>query len=350
MGNLRNSDARKIKLVASTGLAACFLLVTVALSPMDIAYDSGNTLSLRTDVVLESFFDVDSSLWGVKPPEADVTLEGDMDKKAGFELALQSEGLYDGKPEKIIDTCEVWFALADDIRLELGQFKAPFGEEVLWGKKKRPYPFHSESSKEIAPGRDRGASIELGKILDLAKLEVGVFNGAGAGAGADIIDLNRLLCTGKLSVKPRIADFIDLEAGYGLLYGLESLGVLVHTIGQGIYANVEVKPAKDITIGVFSEYMEKRNVTGAINDESGWSLGSFSLVSFRIDAFEGFATFEMTRLNSTYEMPGDMLVSSGGICFFPTNEMRVSLVYRGEYGLYDRSYGHEVSTLLFYRL
>jgi hypothetical protein len=348
MGHTHDTDARKIKLVIlRIAFAIQFLLIAGSLQAIEIAYSGTNTLDLRTDVVLESSLDINTLVWGFRPPIADFDFVGDADKKAGFEVYLKSEGLYDNDLPKIIDTAMIWVALAENIELDIGQFKAPFGEEVLWGKKKRPYPFHSVSSKEIAPSRERGIEATFKKLFDLLEIDTGIFNGAGT--GAKMIDTNSVLVTGKLTIKPQLGELFDLEAGYSALYQLENLNVLVHTIGQGLFGRIALTFEKDKEIAAFSEYMEKRFLTGAINDTSGWTFGLFNLLQARYNQWEAFGTFEIFRNSSAFIMPNDELIASVGVNYYPVKDLRLTLMYKSKYDLYTNAYSQDASALAFYR-
>ena len=310
------------------------------LAGIELDAKGGYSLELQTDAVLEASFSLDTRYGAFEEPSVSLELAGDRDGELGFEVSFEV-------PDSL-ETALVWFSLPAGLKLSAGQLKAPFGEEINLGKRNRPYPSHPMSSKTIAPGLDRGVSLSgrnfVGGRLDF---DAGIFNGLGAEAEPPAA--NSVLAAGKASWKLLTVGTLDAETGYSAAYGLRYQEVYYQTLAQGLYVRVEAVPVPDHNLTFFAEYLERHTSNSAVNDDSTWTFGFFSMLSYRVDPWEVFAAADLYRADARVYMPEDQWQLSGGVNMQPFKEVRLSLVYDAEYLFNTGAYTHEVRTITYFR-
>ena len=193
-----------------------------------------------------------------------------------------------------MDTAFIWFSFNQYFTITLGQFKAPFGEEVSISKRRRSYPFHSIGSSEIAPGLDRGLSFAANNLANgMLSFELGTFNGGGTSMKS--IVFNSVLVCGKTSLTFNVKDRAIIQTGYSASFQLTNQGLNEYTFSQGLFSKFTFKVIGSQEINVFSEYLEKHESNEAINSGAKWSFTLFNAISHKIKIVEYFIAFDLYR-------------------------------------------------------
>ncbi|MCC5023864.1 MAG: carbohydrate porin [Candidatus Synoicihabitans palmerolidicus] len=114
----------------------------------------------------------------------DIALRGDLGHDFSFtleaELSSGSSGEKSGHTPRLTDAYVAW-ALAEDFKVQIGQFKSPFGRAQLGSNTKFPLIERPLASDRLTVGRQVGVALmgQVGESIPLA-FNIGIFNGTGA--------------------------------------------------------------------------------------------------------------------------------------------------------------------------
>lgn len=327
-----------------------FLLLFIIFEAVSIelADKKGRTLDLKTDIIFEPYFNLTDTYWTFPVPSIDLQFEGNDNDKKGFEVSFALEEIFNNDLEEVLDTAFIWFSFNQNFTITLGQFKAPFGEEIFLSKRKRAYPFHSFGSKEIAPGLDRGISFRTDNLANgILGFDVGVFNGSGT--AIKNIEFNSFLTCGNLSLTFNIRDKALIKTGYSALFQVTNNGLYDFTFSQGVFGKFTFKIVGSQEINIFSEYLEKHTGSEALNAHPKWSFTLFNMISHRIKLVEYFIAFDLYRDKADVMTLDDEWKLGGGFNLYPVDNLKFSIFYEAEDFYNIDGYEHQISMLAYLR-
>ncbi|WP_221030777.1 porin [Actomonas aquatica] len=131
-------------------------------------------------------------------------LQGDLNNNMAFkletELSSGSLGEKSGHTPRLTDAYLTW-KVAEDFKLQVGQFKSPFGRAQLAANTKLPLVERPLVSDRLTVGRQVGVALNGAFSEDLPiDFTVGVFNGTGA--NASFTNNSNLMTAGRLVARP----------------------------------------------------------------------------------------------------------------------------------------------------
>ncbi len=322
----------------------CLTFICMSLFAIDIVDTDKKTLAITTDIITECFFNIHDTYWTFPVPAVDIEFSGKRKGKAGFEFSLDLEEIFNEDYNEILNTAYLWVDLPKRLKLTVGQFKAPFGQEISLGKQSRPYPFHSISSDIIAPGLDRGIMISGNNyVKDIIDFDAGIFNGSGT--ELKNINYNSILITGKINLSFNIKDKVKIRTGYSALYNWEHDIIHEHTFSHGLFGSVQIKPISYYKITYFAEYMERHYTNETVNADAHWTYGLFNYLALKVKKFEVFTTFEFYREDAEYQSLEDEWMLSSGLNFYLFKYLKFTLMYEGENWFNQDVYEHQITAL-----
>jgi hypothetical protein len=280
---------------------------------------------------------------------ASVTFNAKLQKIFEFKLAFDA-----AVPEDVSQTLYLamikdaygQLTFSDYIRIRLGRFKAPFGEEVLKGLDERPYAERTRTSKTIPPGRALGIMFSGKKILDLFGYEIGAFTGTELEVpdGAQ----NELCAAGKVFLRFNTPDLLDIKLGYNAFYHYYEYTAPNHGLAQGFFLSAEILPDKDQKLTLSAEYQERMKIRTVSNPTPDWARGIIGYLAYRIFMVEPFALFELYDGSLQSNDKDDLLCLTTGMAayFLKKDLIQVKANYHLEYGVYTGLLNHRLSMIV----
>lgn len=224
-----------------------------------------------------------------------------------------------------------------NLRIRAGQFKLPFGHEEFQSLEERALITHRKSTREIAPGLDRGIMFYGKEVGGWFTYYTGVFNGTSVEQSLNSITL-------LLPVKVQLSKEFDrfhLTAGYNSYFRTHYPynWNLKYRWANGIFTELNIKTTKDNRLTFLAEFLEKLDFRDLKSSQKPWELGGFLIASYRKGNIEPVLFGELYNRDVTVDDLGDKQLFGAGlnVHFFEDHlRMSVQLEYeRLPYGEED---------------
>lgn len=323
-------------------------ILSFSLFAIEIADKKDGKLDLNTKVLLKTNFDSSQLSWEFESPGLVLELEGEMHDNWEFNISLDIGDAVSDDVTELLQEAYFSFDTSMNSRLKGGQFSVPFGEEETLGRYNRFHPSHSEGTKKIAPGTDRGVVFSLRNVAELFDFDFGLFNGLGT--PYNNITLNNVLISSRQSIKLEPSIWISLEGGYAAIIEIMDINVVLGDFSHMAYVKLEYDLGLERNLFFLVEYMETHSILNTTNSLNGWELDLFTVAGFNYEKWDFFASFDYYRLNSKFNMIEDLWTIGGGINFRPEDNIKFTIFYEGEnlYNLDD--FTHKAGIDAYFRL
>jgi hypothetical protein len=312
--------------------------------------DKGDTkLTLNTSLAFLLGYEFAGDGLAGSVENASVTFNGDLQKLLKFKLSFDLSVFDDPANIQYLAFLKDAYAqldFNDFIKLRLGRFKAPFGEEVMKGLDERPYAERTNMSKTLPPGRALGAMASGRKILDLFGYDIGVFHGTEIEIPEGA--LNEVCTAGKVFLRFNSLDWLDLKVGYNAYYRYFEDVVPNHGLAQGAFLSTELMPVPDCKITISAEYEERMKIRNVANPTPDWARGIISYFACRLFMVEPFALFEYYDGSLNVNDGDDLICVTAGVAtyFLKKDLLQVKADYNLEYGICTGLYSQRVSMVV----
>lgn len=263
-------------------------------------------LDVEMDLLLGVDYSYEATLLpgraGFELTESKIGLEGEYLDKMKVNISVDfSDTEVDGDNVQFLKDAYGQYNFFDALRLRLGRFEIPFGEENSNGKMSRPNMYHSEASDLIVPGRSVGIRLSGKKIFNDFSYSLGAYNSSGTLYVEN--ETGHHIFTGKLQFK---RDFF--KTGYEILYSTDEV------FSQGLFIDFDIAVKKNMTFRFFSEYIEQRYYN------YHWNHSIFTSVALRINDIEPLIYFDYYDERVGYDGDEDKWVAGLGFNSYFLND------------------------------
>jgi len=304
---MRINNHRLIALLLTT-------LFSVAFSDIKIARNDDFKLTLGVDAAFNGEIEYDEVAAGFVIDAAKISLTSTYQDKLKLFLSVDpskpNSSSKSGHSEPLDKLYLQWYA-TERMRIRAGQFKVPFGLEQFEGLQERPLITHRKSTKEIAPGLDRGVMISGKKISGWFSYYTGFFNGTSVEQSLNSVtllvpvklQLDRDL--GTTSLKVGVNSYLRVNYPYNMN--------LKYRWGNGLYSELKLKTGRNNELTFLGEFLEKLDFRDLKTSQKAWELGGFLISSYRSGNVEPVLFLERYNRDVTLEDSGDKLLIGGGL-------------------------------------
>lgn len=211
-----------------------------------------------------------------------------------------------------------------NLRIRVGQFKAPFGYEQFQGMEERPLINHRKTTKEICPGLDRGVMFYAKDIGSWFTYYTGLFNGTSVEQSLNSVTL---MAPVKLQLHKEFSrsaltagvnSYLKVNYPYNLYFKYDW--------ANGFFAEHTRTTKQGNRLTLLGEFMERLEFRDLKNSEKDWEIGGFLITSYRIDNVEPVLFAELYDKNVNLDDTGDKRLFGGGINFhYLKDRIRLSI-------------------------
>lgn len=219
------------------------------------------------------------------------------------------------RPYSFIENVYLQYNFYKLLKVRLGQYKVPLGEEITLGTVERPSLYHSFGSKNLAPGRSQGIMMFGNDLFSIIGYRIGVFNAFDASEPEN--ETPYLSTAGKLFFEFDNIPSIYLKIGYSIYYSFDEI------FAQSAFSFFTWQINNDHKFTLFSEYLENRFYNYY------WNNSSYLLLSYRYKGFEIYSAGELYDENSGKMDKDDCFSLCSGInVYWLKDHLRAGLGHR----------------------
>lgn len=218
--------------------------------------------------------------------DAKVEFNGNIYNNLSFTLSIDPIVYYHyyASENSVVKDLFVDYEFYKWLRVRIGQYKVPYGEELFLNPGERPYIDHFLCTKKLTPGRDRGIMIHGKDIFYIFEYHIGYFNGLGI--ETEKLDISKSLLAGKAMIY-----FGNI---YKFIFGLEAALKFdtIFSFSDGLFFSFSYRPSEDSRFTVFIEFLEENFINNTSDIDFFSSNGVAVFLSYRFGVVEPFLFFE----------------------------------------------------------